>query len=71
MFALFNTYIRYNDVITAADMVDSSPVRGCMVIKPWGMGVWDLIHTEMDQRIKGKLISNYYNKICKFLYSLL
>ncbi len=61
MFALFNTYIRYNDVITAADMVDSSPVRGCMVIKPWGMGVWDLIHTEMDQRIKGKLI----------LYSLL
>jgi prolyl-tRNA synthetase len=34
---------RYNDVIAASDMMDASPVRGCMVIKPWGMGVWDLL----------------------------
>ena len=43
----------YNDVITSADMVDQSPVRGCMVIKPWGMGIWDRMHIELDERIKG------------------
>ena len=41
---------RYNDVISASDMVDQSPVRGCMVIKPWGMGVWDLLRAELDER---------------------
>ena len=29
----------YSDVIRQADMVDASPVKGCMVIKPWGMAV--------------------------------
>jgi prolyl-tRNA synthetase len=42
----------YSDVISAADMVDQSPVRGCMVIKPWGMGVWDLLRAELDERIR-------------------
>jgi hypothetical protein len=42
----------YNDVIYAADMVDQSPVRGCMVIKPWGMGVWDLLRNDLDNRIR-------------------
>lgn len=50
----------YNDVISAADMVDQSPVRGCMVIKPWGMGVWDLLRSELDQRIKDSGTQNAY-----------
>jgi prolyl-tRNA synthetase len=51
---------RYNDVIYAADMVDQSPVRGCMVIKPWGMGVWDLLRSELDNRIRDTGASNAY-----------
>ncbi len=50
----------YNDIIYAADMVDQSPVRGCMVIKPWGMGVWDLLKNELDIRIRESGASNAY-----------
>eukprot|EP01032_Pedospumella_encystans_P038816 gene38816-43998_t len=50
----------YNDVIIAADMVDQSPVRGCMVIKPWGMGVWDLLRADLDTRIRDIGASNAY-----------
>lgn len=41
-------------------MVDQSPVRGCMVIKPWGMGVWDLLRSELDIRIRKAGVSNAY-----------
>lgn len=50
----------YNDVISAADMVDQSPVRGCMVIKPWGMGVWDLLRADLDERIRDSGTQNAY-----------
>ncbi len=50
----------YNDVISAADLVDQSPVRGCMVIKPWGMGIWDNLRQELDYRIKDSGTSNAY-----------
>ena len=50
----------YNDVISASDLVDQSPVRGCMVIKPWGMGIWDLISKELDVRIKDSGTENAY-----------
>ena len=50
----------YNDVISASDMVDQSPVRGCMVIKPWGMGVWDLLRAELDERIRDSGTQNAY-----------
>lgn len=56
----------YNDVITASDLVDQSPVRGCMVIKPWGMGIWDLMHKELDIRIKGNILVLFL-----FLYSMI
>ena len=42
----------YTDVILKTDMVDYSDVRGCMVIKPYGYGVWELIQSEMDRRFK-------------------
>ena len=31
----------YQQVIRAADLAELSPVRGCMVIKPWGYSVWE------------------------------
>jgi prolyl-tRNA synthetase len=47
-------------VISAAGMVDLSPVRGCMVIKPWGMGIWDLLKNTLDERIKEAEVENAY-----------
>ena len=31
----------YQQVIKAADLAEASPVRGCMVIKPWGWSIWE------------------------------
>lgn len=59
-FVLYFVFVRYTDVISAADLVDSSPVRGCMVIKPWGMAVWDILRTELDRRIRDAGVSNAY-----------
>lgn len=42
----------YQQVIKAADMAENSPVRGCMVIKPWGYGIWENIQQHLDARIK-------------------
>ncbi len=50
----------YLDVITAAEMVDSSPVKGCMVVRPWGMDIWDELKSELDRRIKSTGASNVY-----------
>jgi prolyl-tRNA synthetase len=50
----------YTDVIKAADMIDSSPVRGCMVIKPYGMATWDLLKKELDYRITESGTDNAY-----------
>jgi hypothetical protein len=50
----------YSDLLTASDMVDQSPVRGCMVIKPWGMGVWDQLRSELDRRIRDTDTQNAY-----------
>ena len=50
----------YNDIISEADLAESSDVRGCMVIKPWGMGVWDLLKNELDIRIRESGASNAY-----------
>ena len=30
----------YNDVVLKAELADYSPVRGCMVIRPWGYAIW-------------------------------
>ena len=38
----------YQQVIKAADMAENSEVRGCMVIKPWGYGIWELIQRQLD-----------------------
>ncbi len=50
----------YQAVVRDADMAESSPVRGAMVIKPWGYGVWELIQQELDRRIKATGHENCY-----------
>ena len=42
----------YQQVITAAEMAENSPVRGCMVIKPWGYAIWELIQKKIDHELK-------------------
>ncbi|KAL3767127.1 hypothetical protein ACHAWO_003351 [Cyclotella atomus] len=50
----------YNDIIRVCDLAELSPVRGCMVIKPWGMSIWDQIHKDLDERIKEHGAENAY-----------
>jgi len=42
----------YQEVIKAADLAENSDVRGCMVIKPWGYGVWENIQAGLDGMFK-------------------
>lgn len=44
----------YQNVIKAADMAENAPVRGCMIIKPYGYAVWELFQRELDDRIKNE-----------------
>jgi prolyl-tRNA synthetase len=50
----------YQSVISEADMAENSPVRGCMVIKPWGYGIWEALQQELDRRIKATGHVNAY-----------
>jgi prolyl-tRNA synthetase len=50
----------YQQVIKAAELAESSPVRGCMIIKPWGYGIWESIQRELDRRIKATGHENVY-----------
>ncbi len=42
----------YLDVVLKADMADYGPVKGCMIIKPYGYSVWETMQRDMDRRIK-------------------
>ena len=48
----------YQNLITAADLAENSPVRGCMTIKPYGWSIWELMLGEMDKRIKANGVLN-------------
>lgn len=50
----------YQQVIKAADLAENSPVRGCMVIKPWGFGIWEIIQRALDDQIKATGHENVY-----------
>ena len=50
----------YQEVISAADLAEESGVRGCMVIKPWGFGIWERVQRLMDDRIKAAGVQNAY-----------
>ena len=50
----------YQAVVREADMAEPSPVRGSMIIKPWGYGVWEQIQKTLDARIKATGHDNCY-----------
>jgi prolyl-tRNA synthetase len=50
----------YQQVVRAADLAENSPVRGCMVIKPWGYALWENIQRELDAMFKATGVRNAY-----------
>jgi prolyl-tRNA synthetase len=50
----------YNDVVLRAELADYSPVRGCMVIRPYGYAIWESMRDELDRHIKRTGHSNVY-----------
>lgn len=50
----------FQQVIKASNFAEGSPVRGCMVIKPWGYGVWERIQQQLDEQIKETGHENAY-----------
>ena len=50
----------YQEVITAADLAQLSPVRGCMIITPWGFALWEMIQKKLDYEIKIRDHENIY-----------
>lgn len=50
----------YQQVVRAADLAENSEVRGCMVIKPWGYGIWENIQHQLDLMIKATGHKNAY-----------
>jgi len=42
----------YLDVVRRAELADYSPVKGCMVIRPYGYAIWELIQQDLDRRFK-------------------
>ncbi len=50
----------YQQVVKAADLAESSPVRGCMIIKPWGYALWENIQRDLDAMFKATGHKNAY-----------
>ena len=50
----------YQQVVRAADLAENSDVRGCMVIKPWGYAIWELMQADLDRRFKETGHKNAY-----------
>src|SRR5262249_19381432 len=50
----------YTDVVRKAELADYSPIKGCMVIRPYGFAIWELMQAAMDRRIKATGHMNAY-----------
>lgn len=50
----------YNDLVVKADLAEQSPVRGCMVIKPYGYAIWEKMQRELDRMFKETGVQNAY-----------
>jgi prolyl-tRNA synthetase len=50
----------YQAVVREADLAEPSPVRGAMIIKPWGYGIWEEMQRDLDRRIKETGHDNCY-----------
>jgi len=50
----------YNELVKKADLAENSPVRGCMIIKPYGFAIWEKMQAKLDQMFKETGHSNVY-----------
>ena len=50
----------YNQVVLKAELADYSPIKGCMVIRPYGYQIWEKIQAFLDRRIKETGHQNAY-----------
>ncbi|MGY1591252.1 proline--tRNA ligase [Geodermatophilus sp. SYSU D00708] len=50
----------YQDVVAKAELADNGPVRGTMVIRPYGYAIWERLQREVDDRIKAAGARNAY-----------
>ncbi len=50
----------YQEVVARAELADNGPVRGTMVIRPWGFAIWERLQAALDARIKAAGAENAY-----------
>jgi prolyl-tRNA synthetase len=50
----------YNELVKRADLAENSPVRGCMVIKPYGYAIWEKMQQQLDKMFKDTGHHNAY-----------
>lgn len=50
----------YQEVVRRADIAENSPVRGCMILKPYGYKIWELIQKALDKKISQRGVDNVY-----------
>jgi prolyl-tRNA synthetase len=50
----------YQAVVREAELAEMDHVRGCMVIKPWGFGIWEMLRDQLDDEIKARGHENVY-----------
>ncbi|MDH5603700.1 MAG: proline--tRNA ligase, partial [Cyclobacteriaceae bacterium] len=50
----------YNDIVKRADLAEHSPVRGCMIIKPYGYSIWEKMQQNLDKMFKDTGHTNAY-----------
>jgi prolyl-tRNA synthetase len=50
----------YQEIVAKAELADNGPVRGTMVIRPYGYAIWERMQSQMDQRIKAAGAQNAY-----------
>ena len=50
----------YNDIVLRAELADYAPVKGCMIIRPYGYGIWENIQSILDKMIKSVGVKNAY-----------
>lgn len=50
----------YTDVVKKAELIDYTSIKGCMVIKPAGYAIWELIQRQLDDRFKKTGVENVY-----------
>lgn len=50
----------FNDLVTKADLAEIAPVRGCMIIKPYGYAIWEKMQAQLDKMFKETGAQNAY-----------